>query len=605
MCGIIANASSDDVISDILKGLQNIEYRGYDSAGISIIDSQMQIKTRKSLGKITDLRGVVEEDPIAGKVGIAHTRWATHGGPSLDNAHPIYTDRLSLVHNGIIENYKSLKESLLLKGYTFTGETDTEVITKLIDCSLNDGFDEVTSVIKTISQLEGLFALAIIFHSKNFIISVKNGSPLVLGLGKHGNYISSDMVSISEFTDRFIELKDGDIAVVTKDQYEIFDKDNNIMQRPIKISKIERVVCEKHGYKHYMLKEIKEQPYVMKSLLTKYFDVNSNQINFPEALESINLKCISTIYIVACGTSYYAGMIAKYRIENLCGVHVEVDVASEFRYRQPALNDSSIAIFISQSGETVDTLEAQKMISNRGIKTIGLVNVEQSSIANFSDVIIPICAGIEIGVASTKSFTAQLLLLELLGIYISSKNGYSSDVNIEDMFMLPDLMSKILSLETEIREIAQVISKKKTIMYMGRGLNYPVALEGALKLKEISYINAQGVAAGELKHGPMALIDEDVYIISIATDEHLISKMVSNVQEVNAREGKIILLASRENISKFDGMYQYCIEIPKANNLIMSILSSVVLQMLSYYTADILGHDVDHPRNLAKSVTVE
>lgn len=607
MCGIIGIISNKSVASHILKGLKRLEYRGYDSAGIATI-SNNSIYCVKSQGKLKNLEEEFIRTPIQGNIGIGHTRWATHGEANTINAHPHVTEKVAVVHNGIIENYLEIKEELKQKNIKFTSDTDTEVIPKLIHLFLDEGLPPEDAAIKAFDKLEGAFALAVIFaENPEFIMVTRKGLPLSIGINKEESYIGSDAYSLSPFTKNIIYLEDGDIAKVAQGNVEIFDYTHNKVERPIKHISLSQEVVGKGEYKHFMLKEINEQPNVIADTLNVYCNPITNHITLPEL--PFSLKDIKNITIVACGTSFYAGMVAKYWFEELARVHVDVEIASEFRYRNPVLTEGGLAIFISQSGETADTIAALRFAKERKQHILTIVNVPESSIEREADICLGTLAGPEIGVASTKAYTAQLMVLSCFALALAEER---STLNVDEIHNyvnslkeIPARLSELLKIDDQYHKTAQFLVDAKDILYIGRGTAYAIALEGALKLKELSYIHAEAIAAGELKHGTIALIDENTPVIALAPYDHLFAKTASNIREVTARNGKILLISDDKGIEKLKDVTMYNIAIKESNILTAPFLYVIPLQMIAYHVASLKGTDVDQPRNLAKSVTVE
>jgi glucosamine--fructose-6-phosphate aminotransferase (isomerizing) len=611
MCGIVGIVSNKNVVPNILEGLKKLEYRGYDSAGIALINDNY-ISFIKRQGKIVNLESAINKNKkFASTIGIGHTRWATHGKPSEENSHPHLSDNVAVVHNGIIENYQELKDRLKKSGIKFQSQTDTEVIPHLISFYLKQNQDKKQAIISAIKDLHGAFALAIIFKGdENFMAVAKKGSPLLIGYGTDENYVASDYFALDNLTTKVSYLEEGDVAFLTSNLAEIIDASGKVVQRTIKVMEKDVGKISKENYQHFMQKEIFEQPRVVQDIIDNYVTTKNGKIalpNFP-----FDLKTIDKITIVACGTSYYASLVGKYLIESLAKVNVEVDIASEFRYRNAAFYGNNLCIFISQSGETADTIAALKYAKEQGQKTLGIVNVAQSNMAYLSDAIIRTIAGAEIGVASTKAYVAQVTVLILLALELASiKQTIDEKTKLEliaSLTAVPDKIKEILSDKNlgNIKDVAKFISKYQSLIYMGRGVSYPTALEGALKLKELSYINAFGIAAGELKHGTIALIDKNMPIIAIAPNNNLFEKSASNIEEVVARGGKVVLISNKSGIDELEKITFKSIALPKINNIIDEALLGVIpTQLIAYYTAIYKGNDVDQPRNLAKSVTVE
>lgn len=608
MCGIIAVVSNNNVTQLIINGLQKLQYRGYDSAGIAVIKNN-NLKLVKSVGKIADLMHKIDANNFDGNCGIGHTRWATHGVPSINNTHPFEIDGIALVHNGIIENHNDIRRKLLLKGYEFEGQTDSEVLLKLIHSYAVTGFDELQSVRKALQEVTGAYAIAVIFaKNSNLLICAKNGAPMVIGKGRDEMYVGSDSLAINSLTQEILYLQDEEIAIVTSKSFKLINFSGHDLSRNFKMIDVMYKVNDKQGYEHYMLKEIYEQPSVIIEILNKYYQKTDNEFYF-DKLDLDFSKC-SRVYIVACGTAFHAAVVAKYWFEKIAEIPVEVDLASEFRYRECTLDKTAISLFISQSGETADTLAALRHAKAIGLKTVSIINVVNSSIANESDYVLPVFAGSEIGVASTKAFSAQLAVLSLLTYYVAYKKDNISDFEIQDylaqMNLLPKLIDQTIHLQDDIIEIAKILKDAKSMIYIGRNTSYALALEGALKMKELSYIHAEGIAAGELKHGSLALIDENMPVIVIAPSvEATFNKLISNVEEVNARKGLIISITDKNGSEQLKDIAKEVIIVPDGNQVTSVIISTVILQLLAYHVSKILGKDVDQPRNLAKSVTVE
>jgi glucosamine--fructose-6-phosphate aminotransferase (isomerizing) len=607
MCGIIGIISEQEVATRLIEGLQRLEYRGYDSAGIATI-SQGKIHTLKVKGKIANLAEAAQQNPVIGGIGIGHTRWATHGIPSVNNAHPHQTDQVAVVHNGIIENFRTIKAELEQQGMEFITETDTEVIPKLITWYLNQGLSPFEAARESVKRFEGAFAIAAIFKDQNgLIIAARKGAPLAIGYGQGEMYLGSDACALCNLTDQIAYLEEGDIAELTANSANIYQYQNKkIVQRAIKTVRLNDAVG-KGNYRHFMLKEIYEQPSVLADTLAAYFDQINNQIYLPEF--TVDFVKVPKITIVACGTSFFAGVIAKYWFESVAHIEVEVEIASEFRYRNICLPAGGIALFISQSGETADTLAALRFAKQHKQHIISVVNVVESSMAREADYVLETFAGPEIGVASTKAFTAQLMTLACLAIYSGNERKALSkeDSNklIAALMAVPGMVATLLLQEEIIKELAKELAKASNVLYTGRGTSYPIAQEGALKLKELSYIHAEAIAAGELKHGTIALIDENMPVIAIAPHDKLVEKTSSNIQEVAARGGKIILISTRENNQLLQSLCFKSLIMPEADPFITPLLYAIPVQLLAYHTAVYKGTDVDQPRNLAKSVTVE
>ncbi len=607
MCGIVGILSTTDVAERLLDGLRRLEYRGYDSAGIAT-DHDGGIERRRASGKLVNLATELAAHPLPGRTGIAHTRWATHGGPTTNNAHPHATDEVAVVHNGIIENFKPLREELVARGRVFTSETDTEVVAHLISEKVEAGMDPVAAVRDVLPRLHGAFALAILFRQHpDLLIGARLGSPLVVGHGDGEMYLGSDALALAPLTQRIAYLDEGDWVVLTRDGAQVYDRDNAPVERAVTISGVTGELVSKGNHRHYMLKEIYEQPIVVAQTLRSYLKRMEGEVSLP--IPEFNLSTIKRVTIVACGTSFYAGMVAKYWFEQFARVPVDLDVASEFRYRAPVMEAGGLALFISQSGETADTLAALRHAKAEGQKIAVVVNVPTSSMAREADLLLPTHAGPEIGVASTKAFTCQLAVLAALAANLAKAKGLLSAEQERDIVRhlaeAPAALNGALAYDEAIQAMSGVIAGARDVLYLGRGTDYPLALEGALKLKEISYIHAEGYAAGEMKHGPIALIDEHVPVIVIAPSGPLFDKTVSNMQEVQARGGKVVLISDYDGIQAAGEGCIATITMPKVHPLIAPLVYAVPVQLLAYHVAVAKGTDVDQPRNLAKSVTVE
>ncbi len=607
MCGIIGIIGKTDVADALVDGLRRLEYRGYDSAGIATLEDGA-LDRRRAEGKLNNLAKVLVDQPLGGAIGIAHTRWATHGAPTTSNAHPHATDHVALVHNGIIENFKELREELQARGRSFTSETDTEVVAHLVSEQIEAGKSPEEAVKAVLPRLRGAFALAILFKNHDdMLIGARLGSPLVVGYGDGENYLGSDALALAPLTQKIAYLEEGDWAVVKRDGVAVFDKENNPVTREITTSGVSAAAVEKGNYRHYMQKEIFEQPTVVAQTLRSYLRGVEQQVALPQM--DFDLSAIKRITIVACGTSFYAGMVAKYWFEQFARVPVDIDVASEFRYREPVMEEGGLALFISQSGETADTLAALRHARAEGQKIAVVVNVPTSSMAREADLLLPTHAGPEIGVASTKAFSCQLAVLAALAAHLAVVKGRISRDEERDIVghltETPAALNAALAHDGEIEKMAPLIAPARDVLYLGRGPDYPLAMEGALKLKEISYIHAEGYAAGEMKHGPIALIDENVPVIVLAPSGPLFEKTVSNMQEVRARGGKIVLISDAEGLNHAGEGCLATIEMPKVHPLIAPLVYAVPVQLLAYHVAVAKGTDVDQPRNLAKSVTVE
>ncbi|MEP5937317.1 MAG: glutamine--fructose-6-phosphate transaminase (isomerizing) [Erythrobacter sp.] len=607
MCGIIGIVGDAPVADRLVDGLSRMEYRGYDSAGLCTID-QGQLIRRRAEGKLKNLVEVLRDDPIEGTIGIAHTRWATHGAPTAQNAHPHATDRVALVHNGIIENFKPLREELRGAGRVFESETDSEVVAHLVSQQIENGVSPQEAVRDVLPMLRGAFALSIAFRDHpDLLIGARLGSPLVVGYGDGETFLGSDALALAPLTQQITYLEEGDWVVITKDGASIFNSENNQVDRPIQSSGASAAAVEKGNYRHFMQKEIFEQPTVVAQTLSSYLRQSDNSVALPQL--DFDISKIRRLTIVACGTSFYAGMVAKYWFEHFARVPVDIDVASEFRYRDPVLEDGGLALFISQSGETADTLAALRHCKQAG-QTIGVVvNVPTSSMAREADLLLPTHAGPEIGVASTKAFTCQLAVLAALAAHMAVKKGLMSRAEeesvVKHLLEAPASLNAALNHDDDIAAMAHLIAPARDVLYLGRGQDFPLALEGALKLKEISYIHAEGYAAGEMKHGPIALIDDEVPVVVIAPSGPLFEKTVSNMEEVRARGGKIVLISDAKGLEQAGEGCAATIEMPQVHPLIAPLVYAVPVQLLAYHTACAKGTDVDQPRNLAKSVTVE
>jgi glutamine---fructose-6-phosphate transaminase (isomerizing) len=607
MCGIIGIVGKDQVAERLVDGLRRMEYRGYDSAGVCTIHDGQLIR-RRAPGKLVGLVRELARDPAPGTTGIAHTRWATHGAPTAANAHPHATSELALVHNGIIENFKQLKEALTARGRVFESDTDTEVVAHLVSERVEAGDDPITAVKAVLPQLRGAFALAIAFRSHpDMLIGARLGSPLVVGYGDGETYLGSDALALAPLTQKISYLDEGDWVIVTREGAQVFNHDNQPVTREITTSGASAAEIEKGNYRHFMQKEIFEQPTVVAQTLKSYIRQVDQSIALPQF--DFDLSSINRVTIVACGTSFYAGMVAKYWFEQFARLPADIDFASEFRYREPVLEPGGLALFISQSGETADTLAALRHCKEHGQTIAVVVNVPTSSMAREADLLLPTHAGPEIGVASTKAFTCQLAVLAALAAHMAVKRGKMSRAEetevVKHLLETPASLNAALAHDDEIAAMAHLIAPARDVLYLGRGQDYPLALEGALKLKEISYIHAEGYASGEMKHGPIALIDEAVPVIVIAPSGPLFEKTVSNMQEVRARGGKIVLISDREGLEEAGEGCLATIEMPKVHPLIAPLVYAIPVQLLAYHVACVKGTDVDQPRNLAKSVTVE
>ena len=612
MCGIIGILGTEAVADRLVEGLKRLEYRGYDSAGVATVEDGV-LHRRRAEGKLINLTDVLAKDTAPGTTGIAHTRWATHGAPTTSNAHPHATAEVAVVHNGIIENFKALRHELEGRGRMFESDTDTEVVAHLVSEKIETGMAPDQAVAEVLPRLTGAFALAIAFREHpDLLIGARLGSPLVVGLGQDDAdgemYLGSDALALAPLTQQIAYLEEGDHVVLRRGEApRIFDVDNNPVERPFQASGVTGGQIEKGNYRHFMLKEIFEQPVVVAQTLQSYLRPLEEQVALPDI--DFDLTQINRVTIVACGTSFYAGMVAKYWFEQFARVPVDIDVASEFRYREPVMEPGGLALFVSQSGETADTLAALRHARDEGQKVAVVVNVPTSTMAREADLLLPTHAGPEIGVASTKAFTCQLAVLAALAAnFARAKGRLTADEEksiVEHLGEAPAAMNDALGHDEAIEAIAPLIAPARDVLYLGRGLDYPMALEGALKLKEISYIHAEGYAAGEMKHGPIALIDEAVPVIVLAPSGPLFEKTVSNMQEVQARSGKVVLISDADGIAEAGAGTVATIEMPKVHPLIAPLVYAVPVQLLAYHVAVAKGTDVDQPRNLAKSVTVE
>lgn len=610
MCGIVAASARRDIRDILITGLHTLEYRGYDSAGIAL-QQDGYLARERAAGKVRDLEALLESSPINGQCGISHTRWATHGVPNTENAHPHASgDQLALVHNGIIENHEELRQELQQSGCRFTSDTDTEVMVHLIAQLIGSGLDLFGAVRKAVGRLRGAFAIAVVSAAEpGVIVGAREGSPLVLGVGNGEHFLASDIYPLLDETDRFVFLQEGDAARLTADGFEIVDKNDQSVERSIKQVETRSDAVQRGDYPHYMLKEIFEQPQAVaetlegrisaKAVLPNIFGVGADDI----------LKQIRQIHIVACGTSYHAGLVAKYQIEQLAGLPCQAEIASEYRYRRPVVPENTLFIAISQSGETADTLAALKHARQAGYTaTLAICNVAESSIVREADLVLMTRAGPEIGVASTKAFTTQLVALQLLMLELARLNGVDKDIYakyVGNLNHLPELLNEALSLDADFEALSAAFKDKNHALFLGRGSHYPIAMEGALKLKEISYIHAEAYAAGELKHGPLALVDAEMPVFAVAPNNTLLEKLISNIEEVSARGGELYVIADTDVISSFQQRHGFVIGLDTGGPLLAPVVMTIPLQLLAYHVAVQRGTDVDQPRNLAKSVTVE
>jgi glucosamine--fructose-6-phosphate aminotransferase (isomerizing) len=608
MCGIVGILGRAPVAEQLVDSLKRLEYRGYDSAGVATLEGD-HLERRRAEGKLKNLEARLKAEPLAGHTGIGHTRWATHGRPTENNAHPHATDNVAVVHNGIIENFRELRQMLEKQGAKFSSETDTEVVAHLVNSYILKGASPQDAVKASLPQLRGAFALAFLFRGHgDLMIGARKGSPLAIGHGDGEMYLGSDAIALAPFTDTISYLEDGDWVVLTREVGVIYDEHGTVVNRDVMKSGASSFLVDKANYRHFMAKEIHEQPEVVGHTLARYVDLATERVALPLKLP-FDFKDIQRISIVACGTASYAGFVAKYWFEGLSRVPVELDVASEFRYREAPLRKGDLAVFISQSGETADTLAALRYAKAQGVHTLSVVNVPTSTIARESETVLPTLAGPEIGVASTKAFTCQLMVLAAIAVAAGKARGELSDADeaklVHGLVEVPRLMAAALATEPQIEKLARDIAKFKDVLYLGRGTSYPLALEGALKLKEISYIHAEGYAAGELKHGPIALIDENMPVVVIAPFDRVFEKTVSNMQEVAARGGNIILMTDAKGAAEATVESLVTIVLPDMAATFTPMVYAIPVQLLAYHTAVVMGTDVDQPRNLAKSVTVE
>ena len=608
MCGIVGILGREPVADLLVDALKRLEYRGYDSAGVATLEAG-QLARRRAEGKLRNLEAKLTREPLAGTIGIGHTRWATHGRPTEHNAHPHATERLAVVHNGIIENFRELRDELEKTGATFGSDTDTEVVAHLVTREMKNGRSPAEAVAAALPRLRGAFALAFLFADEdNLIIGARKGSPLAIGYGDGEMYLGSDAIALAPFTDTISYLEDGDSAVLTRAGVEVRDGKGGKVERAVLRSSASAFLVDKGNFRHFMAKEIHEQPEVVGHTLAHYIDMAAERVRLPVELP-FDFRALERVSISACGTAYYAGLVAKYWFERFARLPVEIDVASEFRYREVPLKPGGLAIFVSQSGETADTLATLRYAKEHKQHALAVVNVPTSTIARESDVVMPTLAGPEIGVASTKAFTCQLAVLFCLALAAGRARGVLSEQDESQMaralIETPRLMAEALALESEIEHFARDLAKSRNVLYLGRGTSFPLALEGALKLKEISYIHAEGYAAGELKHGPIALIDENMPVIIIAPHDLVFEKTASNMQEVAARLGKIILLTDPDGARDVHMDSLSKLTLPAMPAAVTPLVYAIPVQLIAYHTAVVMGTDVDQPRNLAKSVTVE
>ncbi|MFN4206790.1 MAG: glutamine--fructose-6-phosphate transaminase (isomerizing) [Agrobacterium albertimagni] len=608
MCGIVGIVGNKPVAERLVDALKRLEYRGYDSAGVATINDG-KLDRRRAEGKLFNLETKLAGDPLPGSIGIAHTRWATHGVPNETNAHPHFVEGVAVVHNGIIENFSEIKEELAAEGATFTTQTDTEVVAQLLAKYRRQGLGRREAMHEMLRHVTGAYALAVIFEDDpSTIMAARSGPPLAIGFGDGEMFLGSDAIALSPFTNRIVYLQDGDWAVIGKQGAHIFDIDGNPVDRPVQISSASAYMIDKGNHRHFMEKEIYEQPEVISHALSHYVDFAEHTVR--DMAAEIDFANLRGLAISACGTAYLAGLVGKYWFERYARLPVEIDVASEFRYREMPLSKDQAALFISQSGETADTLASLRYCRDNGLKIGAVVNVKESTIAREADAVFPILAGPEIGVASTKAFTCQLAVLASLALAAGRARGTIDETEekqlVKSLAEMPRIMSQVLNaVQPQIEALSRDLSKFKDVLYLGRGTSYPLALEGALKLKEISYIHAEGYAAGELKHGPIALIDENMPVIVIAPFDRFFEKTVSNMQEVAARGGKIIFITDEKGAAASKLETMATIVLPVVAEIISPMVYSIPIQLLAYHTAVFMGTDVDQPRNLAKSVTVE
>ena len=608
MCGIVGILGNEPVAGRLVDALKRLEYRGYDSAGVATLENGVLV-SRRAQGKLRALEAKLDKEPLKGTSGIGHTRWATHGKPTENNAHPHLTDRVAVVHNGIIENFRELRERLAKNGAKFASDTDTEIVAHLVTEHLKAGQKPAEAVAATLKELRGAFALAFLFAGEDdLMIGARKGSPLAIGYGDGEMYLGSDAIALAPFTDSVSYLEEGDWVVLTRKSAVIRNALGEVVERPVIKSAASAMLVDKGNFKHFMAKEIHEQPEVVGHTLARYIDMTTERVQLPGELP-FKWSDLKRLSISACGTAFYAGLVAKYWFERFAKLPVEIDIASEFRYREAPIEPNDLAIFISQSGETADTLASLRYAKEHKQHVLSVVNVPTSTIARESDVVMPTLAGPEIGVASTKAFTCQLSVLACLAIAAGRARGVLSEVDeqrlVHALIGVPRLMTQALMLEPQIEKLSHDLSKVHDVLYLGRGTSFPIALEGALKLKEISYIHAEGYAAGELKHGPIALIDETMPVIVIAPHDRVFEKTASNMEEVAARGGKIILITDPKGAQEAGTELMGTLTLPEMAATVTPLVYAIPVQLIAYHTAVALGTDVDQPRNLAKSVTVE
>ncbi|MDA5555158.1 glutamine--fructose-6-phosphate transaminase (isomerizing) [Shimia sp. MMG029] len=607
MCGIVGVLGSHEAAPILVEALKRLEYRGYDSAGIATVNDGT-LERRRAVGKLVNLSDLLVHEPLRGKSGIGHTRWATHGAPSVVNAHPHQAGPVAVVHNGIIENFRELREELANDGFSFVTETDTETVALLTQRYMNTGMQPVEAALKTLSRLDGAFALAFLFSGEDdLIVAARKGSPLAIGHGDGEMYVGSDAIALAPLTDKITYLEEGDSAVLSRTSLVIRDEAGTEVTRDQKVINVDQTQVDKGLHKHFMAKEIAEQPTVLGQAIDHYLSKDGKSVALPD--QGLDFTKVDRLTMVACGTAYYACVTAKYWFEQIAGLPVEVDVASEFRYREPPVTSGTVALFVSQSGETADTLAALRYMSGKAEQIVSVVNVPESSIARESNLILPILAGAEIGVASTKAFTCQLTVLLMLALKAAHDRGKLSDAELSthltELRGVPGLINQALGSEAQVAAVSGKLAEARDILFLGRGRMFPLALEGALKLKEISYIHAEAYASGELKHGPIALIDKQVPVVVLAPHDELFDKSISNMQEVMARAGKVLLISDSKGMQNAaEGAWE-TLQMPQVSPVLSPILYAVPAQLLAYHTAVAKGTDVDQPRNLAKSVTVE
>ncbi len=608
MCGIVGVLGKHEVSPVILEALRRLEYRGYDSAGIATVTEAGALDRRRAVGKLVNLSDELVHDPLPGKSGIGHTRWATHGAATTDNAHPHRNGKVAVVHNGIIENFAAFRAELEAEGVAFESQTDTETVACLVARRLDAGDTPAEAVQAVLARLQGAYSLLFLFEGHaDLMIAARKGSPLAIGHGEGEMFVGSDAIALANMTDRVTYLEEGDWAIITRDGATIHDANGALANREIRKVRMDAARIEKAGYKHFMMKEIAEQPTVVGHVLDAYLSDDRQGIEMD--LEGIDFSAVNRVSIVACGTAYYAGLVAKYWFEHHARLPVDIDVASEFRYREPPFPEGTLSIFVSQSGETADTLAALRYSRDRAAHIVSLVNSSESSIARESDIALPIHAGVEVSVASTKAFTCMLTTFAVMVIKAATERGVmdrdTTQARLADLGKLPGLMSHAISIDGELNRAARKVADARDVLFLGRGQMFPLALEGALKLKEISYLHAEGYASGELKHGPIALVDKATPTVVLAPHDPLFDKTVSNMQEVMARGGRVLLIADAKGIAQAGGSVWRTITMPDAPEMIQPILYAIPAQLLAYHAAVAKGTDVDQPRNLAKSVTVE